>query len=195
MSKKVFTIPNILSMLRICMIPVFMHLYIAQGDYTGTAIILLLSGLTDTADGFIARHFNMISDLGKALDPVADKLTQAAMLLCLLSRFPLMIIPLLLLVVKEISSGVMSLMVIRRTNTVTGADWHGKVNTCLLYAMAVLHLVWPSIPAAISNAAIYTCTAMMLVSFALYTLRNIRALTAAKKEKNELTEEKECCEC
>ncbi len=50
--------------------------------------MLLLSGVTDLADGFIARHFHMISDLGKVLDPVADKLTQAAVLFCLITRFP-----------------------------------------------------------------------------------------------------------
>ena len=76
----ILTIPNILSFSRICMIPWFMWVYLARGDSLSAALILLLSGVTDCLDGFIARRFNMISNLGKALDPLADKLTQVAML-------------------------------------------------------------------------------------------------------------------
>ena len=72
----------------------------------------LLSGISDTADGIIARRFNMITTLGKAIDPVADKLTQIAMLLCLLTRFPSLIILFALLLTKEITGGVMSLLIL-----------------------------------------------------------------------------------
>ena len=72
---KIFTIPNLLSFLRLVMIPWFVWEYLDQENSIGTALILLLSGFTDTIDGMIARRFNMVSNLGKALDPVADKLT------------------------------------------------------------------------------------------------------------------------
>ncbi len=85
--KQLFTIPNLLSLLRLCMIPLIIWLYCAKKNYALTAAVLVLSGITDTVDGFIARRFNMVTDLGKALDPVADKLTQAAMMFCLLTRF------------------------------------------------------------------------------------------------------------
>lgn len=65
-------------------------------------MVLLLSGLTDVVDGIIARKCNMISDFGKAFDPIADKLTQAAMLCCLVVRFNYMLIPLGMLVIKEV---------------------------------------------------------------------------------------------
>ena len=68
-----------------------------------------ISGLSDTVDGVIARRFNMVTTFGKAIDPVADKLTQIAMLLCLLTRFPSLIILFVLLLIKEITGGVMSL--------------------------------------------------------------------------------------
>ena len=80
---KVFTIPNILSFFRLILIPVLIWSYVVKKNYAATGWILLLSGLTDIADGFIARRFHMISKLGKILDPVADKLTQATMLFCL----------------------------------------------------------------------------------------------------------------
>ena len=69
---KILTIPNILSLIRVCLIPLFVWLYLAQDDVLATAIVLLLSGLTDALDGVLARPFNLISDFGKALDPGAD---------------------------------------------------------------------------------------------------------------------------
>lgn len=83
---RILTIPNMLSALRICMIPLLVWLYYVKQDYLRTGGLLILSGLTDVVDGFIARRFQMISNLGKVLDPIADKLTQGAMLFCLKSE-------------------------------------------------------------------------------------------------------------
>ena len=173
---RVVTIPNLLSLLRLLMIPLFVWLYCARGAYYWTGVVLLLSGLTDIVDGFIARHFHMISNLGKILDPVADKLTQVAMLFCLITRFPLMLLPLVLMVLKELYMAVSGLIVIHRTSQVYGANWHGKVNTFLLYAMMILHVFWYDIPAAVSNLTIAACVVMMVVSLALYGVRNWRLL-------------------
>lgn len=177
MNKKIVTIPNLLSMFRLLLIPVFVWTYCARGAYLLTAGILLLSGLTDMADGFIARRFHMVSDLGKALDPIADKLTQAAMLFCLVTRFQMMWFPLILLAVKEISGGITSLLVIRKSGVVTGAEWHGKVTTTLLYIMMLIHLIWFNIPNTVSIVIIAMCFAMMLLSWVLYGWRNIKFLT------------------
>ncbi len=175
---KILTIPNLLSALRICLIPVFARLYL-KGDYAGTVAVLLLSGVTDIADGFIARHFGMISDLGKILDPVADKLTQAVMLLCLVSRSPLMLFPFALMAVKEIFMSATGIMLIRRTGAVLGAEWHGKAATVLLYAMMILHVLWYDIPAPLSVLTVCVCAAMIALSLVLYGVRNIRALSGA----------------
>lgn len=173
---RILTVPNILSFFRLCLIPVFMWLYCVKGNYIWTGIILILSGLTDTVDGFVARHFHMVSDLGKVLDPIADKLTQAAMLFCLLLRFPLMGIPLGLMVVKEFVMGITGFLVVQKTGKVFGADWHGKVNTWLLYAMMILHVFWHDIPAGISGILIGICVVMMLISLILYGRHNLKAL-------------------
>ena len=175
--KQLFTIPNLLSLLRLCMIPLIIWLYCTQKNYALTAVVLVLSGLTDMVDGYIARRFNMVTDLGKALDPVADKLTQASVMFCLLSRFRMMLVPLLLLIFKEVCNGVMSLIVIKKTGKVCGADWHGKVCTWLLYAMMFLHIVWFDISREWTTALISICVIMMTVSFALYMVRNYKMLT------------------
>ena len=173
---KILTIPNLLSFFRLCLIPVFMWLYCVERNYLWTGIILIISGLTDTVDGIIARKFNMISDLGKVLDPIADKVTQAAMLFCLLTRFPLVIAPLALMVVKEFFMGVTGLLVIQKTGKVLGADWHGKVNTWLLYAMMIIHVFWYNIPDVVSKVLIGICVVMMLISLVLYGRHNLKAL-------------------
>ncbi len=173
---KILTIPNILSFFRLCLIPVIVWLYVGKQDYLWTLLILTLSGLTDIADGIIARKFNMISDFGKAFDPVADKLTQMAMLFCLVSRFSYMVIPFALLVVKEVFTGIIALITIKRTNTVKGAVWHGKLTTVALYSTMALHVIWFNIPRTVSLILVGICIGIMLMSFILYAIQNIKAI-------------------
>lgn len=174
--KKILTIPNVLSFFRICLIPVIVWLYCVKEDYFWTTIVLMISGITDIVDGFIARHFGMISDFGKAFDPIADKLTQAVTLYCLVTRFPLMMLPLVVLVVKEVFAGITALLRIKKTNKVPMAVWHGKVTTLSLYGMMLIHLVWYNISDTASHVLIGACTAIMLLSAVLYGISNIKAL-------------------
>lgn len=178
--RQILTVPNLLSLLRLLMIPLFVYLYL-NGYKRWTAAVLILSGITDVVDGFIARHFGQVSDIGKALDPIADKLTQAAMLVCLMSGYPMMIVPFVLLAVKEIFAAVSGLIVIRRTGFVPGAEWHGKLTTMLLYGMMIIHVVWQDIPGWMSNVLNSGCVVMMLLSLVLYARRNIRAIRSAEK--------------
>lgn len=145
-----------------------------------TTIIFIISGLTDIVDGFIARKFNMISDFGKAFDPVADKLTQIVMLFCLVTRFPLMLVPLVILVIKEILAAIMNMITLKKAGYVVAAVWHGKMNTVLLYATMFIHIVWFNIPEIVSNILIAICIVMMLISSVLYTKSDVKAI---KKEK------------
>lgn len=173
---RIVTIPNLLSLFRICLIPIIVCLYFVEQCYFAAGCVLLLSGATDIVDGFIARKFNMISNLGKVLDPIADKLTQAVMLVCLTVRFPQMLFPLALMICKELAMLITGTWVIRRTGFVPGAVWHGKIATVLLYAMMVLHIFWPEIPASMSTVLVAASTLMIGLSFALYLIRNIRLL-------------------
>lgn len=174
--KRILTIPNVLSFFRICLIPVIVWLYCVKEDYLWTTIVLMISGITDVIDGFIARRFGMISDFGKIFDPIADKLTQLVMLCCLVIRFPLMILPLSVLVIKEFFAGITGLLTIKKTNKVMGAVWHGKVTTLSLYGMMLVHLVWYHISDEASHILIGACTAIMLLSAVLYGIRNMKIL-------------------
>ena len=178
---KILTIPNLLSLFRLILIPVIVWLYWFRKDYFPAGVLLIVSGLTDLADGYIARHFNAVSNIGKILDPIADKLTQAAMLFCLVTRFPLMAAPFGFLVIKEVFIGTTGLLMIRKTGKVVGADFHGKVATTLLYAMMILHIFWIDIPSAVSAVSILICLVSMAFTLLTYGSRNMRVLQGQEK--------------
>ncbi len=173
---QIFTIPNILSFARLGMVPFIVWLYCGKQEYVWAGILLIISGLTDIIDGFIARKFNMTSDLGKVLDPIADKFTQGAVLLCLLIRFPIMILPLILMLIKEIFMSVSGYAIIKKCGIVLGAQWHGKAATVCIYAMMMVHIFWSDIASWVSDISIGLCTAMIAISFVLYAIRNISYL-------------------
>jgi cardiolipin synthase len=174
--KRIITIPNALSMFRIVLIPFIIWAYCMKKAYVMTAVLLVLSGLTDMVDGFIARHFHMISNVGKLLDPVADKLTQAAVMISLVTRFSFMLLPLVILILKEITNFTLGLIFYRKSGKVNGADWHGKVATCMLYAMMIVHVLWIDIPVVVSNVLIIISAMLLLLSFVLYGIKNIKLL-------------------
>ena len=173
---KFLTLPNILSLFRIALIPVIVWLYAISDNILWTGIVLAVSGLTDIVDGWIARHYNMVSEVGKALDPIADKLTQGAVLLCMTFRFPLLVFPFILLLVKEAFVGLTGLLLIQKSGTVYGAEWHGKAATCLIYAMLLVHLFWVNIPPTIMVASVCLASGAILASFVLYAIRNLKLL-------------------
>ena len=169
---KIFTIPNLLSLLRLALIPLMMWLYLEQQEYVWTFVVLVLSGITDTLDGFIARKYNMISEFGKAFDPVADKLTQVAMLHCLGTTFPEIRYLLALLVIKEFISGIMSIISIQKTGQVQGAEWHGKVTTVLLYVLIADRMI----PGLLSIVLMILTVGMMVLSMVLYVQRHWKSI-------------------
>jgi len=91
-----------------------------------------------------------------------------------------MLLPLCVLVVKEITAGIMGLMVIRKTGDVFGAVWHGKATTVSLYSMMIIHLLWFNIPSVISGILIGACTALALLSAFLYTRENLKKLKSGR---------------
>ena len=173
---KIVTIPNVLSLLRLLLIPLILWMYVVKHDPLWTCAILVLSGVTDIVDGIIARRCHMVSDFGKAFDPVADKLTQIAMLFCLVTRFRWMLLPLCVMVVKEVAAGILGLVVIRKTGNVDGAVWHGKATTVSLDSMMAIHLIWFNIPGVLSGILIGACTALALLSAFMYTRENVKKL-------------------
>lgn len=181
-SKRILTVPNVLSMFRILLVPVIIYLYVIRKDETGAAVVLLISAVTDIVDGWIARTFNQVTDFGKFIDPCADKLTQFTMLCCLITKWHSMLIPATILVIKEMTDAYTSMWVIKNTNQVMGAEWHGKLATVIIHSTIVLHVIWPDIPQTATTVCIVLCAVAMLLSLMLYTIRNARAVLRSKAE-------------
>lgn len=177
---QIFTIPNALSVFRILLIPVFVVLYL-RDQYTGAAIVIALSGLTDLLDGKIARRFNQISELGKALDPVADKLTQAAMIICLMTRYAGLVYLFILFAVKELFMAIAGIVLLRKGKKLDGAMWFGKVSTAVFYVCMICLVAFPAMPLWLVNSMFVVTAAFLLLSFAMYLPQYRRMFREAKQ--------------
>ena len=169
--REIFSIPNLMGYFRILLIPLFSWMYCtadSTGDYYAAAVVVGISGLTDMFDGKIARRFHMVTELGKFVDPLADKLTQAALLICLAIRYPLMRAVLVLFVIKEGFMAVMGALLLPRGKKLDGAMWFGKVCTAVLYAVLFLLLLLPGIGTTVANVLIGICGAFLMFSFLMY---------------------------
>ena len=144
--KDIFTIPNIICYLRILIIPLFMYIYLTAEnprDYLIAAIIVLLSSVSDLFDGMIARKFNQVTELGKILDPVADKMNHFAILLCLAIRYKIMRLVIVVMVIKEAYMLFNGLYFLKRGKMMDGAMWYGKVCTAISFiSLFTLFLVY-----------------------------------------------------
>ncbi len=172
-----WNVPNLLSCFRIILIPLFVWRYFtaaAREEFYAAAFIIALSGLTDLLDGWIARHFHMVTDLGKVLDPFADKLTQCALIVCLITRHPLMKGLVVLFLIKELSMAALSAVLYRRGKKLDGAKWFGKVSTVVFYAVSLALVIFGKMPRGYAGALIGVCAAMMLIAFAGYAQLLIR---------------------
>ncbi|WP_164214527.1 CDP-alcohol phosphatidyltransferase family protein [Virgibacillus sp. YIM 98842] len=169
--KDIFTIPNILSYIRIVLIPLFAYFYITAvepRDYYIAALIILFSGLTDLLDGFIARKFNQITELGKIIDPIADKLTQMAIIVCLLFQYEYVWILIVLFVVKELFMGINGLVLLRRGKRLDGSMWFGKVSTAVFYVATFLLIAFPEMNSSTAAVLMTVTGAFLALSFVLY---------------------------
>ena len=132
-------IPNILTIIRFLMIPIIIFSVI-NGDYLVAFILFTISGITDIADGFIARKFNLISNFGKLMDPLADKLTQVSMLAILVLQN---IIPIWILVIVVLKEFIMvcGASFLYGKDVVVYSKWYGNLATVLFYIAIVSSLL------------------------------------------------------
>ena len=137
-------IPNILSVIRILLVFVFIAVFFSDfnGHVAVAILVFLLAGATDVVDGYLARRNNWITNLGKILDPFADKLMQCAVLVCLWIKD---IIPLWFVIpffAKELFTLIIGLVVIKRRSVAVVSKWYGKLTVCLFYATIVASVIW-----------------------------------------------------
>lgn len=170
---EIFTVPNFLSLFRLVLIPVYARIYLAateQLEYLMAGGIMALSCLTDLIDGKIARHFNQITNLGKILDPLADKITQFALTLCLSMKYPVLNPVLALFVVKEVFQLVVGLAFLLKGRMLPGALMAGKVCTTVLFVSLIAMVLMPNLNPRIVDAIALTDGVFLIFSFVSYIL-------------------------
>jgi cardiolipin synthase len=169
--KDLWSIPNILCYIRFLLIPVFVVTYIRADEpkqYIQAAAVVFLSGLTDFLDGFIARRFDMVTELGKIIDPLADKLTQASLIFILVVKIKWMFLLLILFVIMQLFLLVAGIVMLIKGTKIHGAKWFGKVSTTVFYATMLVLVAVPTLRTGITNTLMMVCGAFLLLSFLMY---------------------------
>ena len=187
-------IPNTLTIIRFLLIPLIV-LYIFTGNYILAFVFFTISGITDIADGFIARKFNLISNFGKLMDPLADKLTQISTLASLVFTHIIPIWILLIVLLKEFIM-IVGASFLYGKDVVVYSKWYGKLATVLFYIAIVVSLllkqfeitgIWEHLDLALYYfALIATIFSLIMYVKDLYN----KGFIDKKKKKKEVTVDK-----
>ena len=188
-TKENLTIPNLLSLFRILTIPFFIYFYLKDMVYVAI-IVLVAGGLSDCVDGYIARKFNQITELGKMLDPLADKLTQAAIAICIAFKYPIIAPVLIFFIVKELIMLIGAVVLIKKGARPVAANWYGKLGTILFYLSVTVVVIMTlcSVPSPTFEIVSYILLGLtaLIMAYSLfkYFLIALSQLKEMKKEKN-----------
>ena len=173
--KEIFSVPNVLSLLRIMLIPLYVVIYLRASEpmhYYISAGVLAVSCLTDLIDGQIARKFNMITTVGKIIDPFADKATQFTLILCLAIRrnLPLLWGMIVLFIIKESFQLIAGSIILHKGKILKGAVLPGKICTAVLFLTLVLMIMLPFLSDKVINTLCFVDSIFLLISFTAYIL-------------------------
>jgi len=175
--KEIFTIPNLLSLFRLLLIPLYVTIYLnarKNADYYLSAAILAVSCLTDLIDGQIARRCNMISTVGKVLDPFADKITQFTLVICLSIKYPILWTLIILIFVKEIFQLIAGIVRFKKGRMLKGAQITGKICTTVLFVSLIILVMMPEISYKFVQWITLIDAVFLLIAFADYIIVYIR---------------------
>ena len=179
---KIFTIPNIITMFRIVLIPIFIFCYFKYENVLINASLILLSAFSDVIDGIIARKFNLISNLGKYLDPIADKLSLFTLCLCLSIRYNYLFLLFIILLLRDGFMLFMGAKFLLKYKYTYCAKWYGKVATASCYLCFGLHILWVYIPSIILQIIFLIASCFVLTSFILYMCFEFKMLRKLEQE-------------
>lgn len=171
--KEILTIPNLLSLFRLVLIPVYADIYLnakSDSDYFLAGSIMTVSCLTDMIDGQIARRFHMVSNLGKFLDPLADKTTQFILTYCLSLKYQPLQPVLALLMIKELFQIIAGLIYLQKGKMLPGALMEGKICTAVLFLSLITLVLFPRLEQRLIHAIAAADTAFLCIAFGGYVI-------------------------
>jgi len=185
-------IPNILSVIRILMVPLFIYLffYYYERQIYLSLYVFLLAGITDIADGYLARKCNWITNAGKLLDPLADKMMQCAVLVCfaLKNFIPWWIAAMYM--GKELFMICGALIVLKKIKVTVKSNWYGKCMTAVFYAIAFAVFIIKLFALTMSGIVYFILFASALIlamgTTALYIIDTLRINAEVRKSKKKI---------
>ena len=176
--------PSMLSIFRLCLVPVFVVIYFSGLENSAllAALVYAVAIVTDFLDGRIARKYNLITNLGKVLDPLGDKMLTFAVLACITidSIIPLWV--LVVFMVKEILMGIGGLLIHRVAKMeIPSSNIIGKTATTLFFIVCVILMVFDGIPRKVAVTMICVCLATSIAAFVSYLLNYRRIMLGRRK--------------
>ena len=166
-------LPNILTTIRLFLVPLFAYCMIGSHNFALAAAIFLVSGATDIVDGYIARKFHMITDFGKIYDPFVDKLMQITAIVCLAIAEIVPIWVIIIVVIKEVTM-IVTGGVLYLKHIVVHSNWYGKACTVIFYAIVFVFIIWKQMPAPWQMGLCIAMIASMLFSAIAYIIDTVK---------------------
>ena len=169
--KEILTVPNLLTLFRLILLPVYAAIYLSATtslDYLLAGGVMAVSCTSDLFDGMVARRFHQITTLGKILDPLADKITQCTLTLCLSFRYPLLWPLFGLFLIKELFQLVVGVCFLLKKKILPGALMAGKVCTTVLFISLIGLVTFPDMPRSMVMIIAVTDSAFLTISFVCY---------------------------
>ncbi len=166
-------IPNILTTFRLIIIPFFAYSIISGQAVWISVLLFLLSGVTDIVDGWIARHYNMITDVGRVYDPLVDKLMQITAVVCLaiIDVIPIWIIGIVL--VKEVAMIIIGCILYFK-NIVVQSNWYGKFATVYFYTVIFVFIICPGMSRTVEWILSISLAAVLIWAAIAYLIRFVK---------------------
>ncbi len=184
--KENMTIPNLLSCIRLVLIAP-MVLFILEENYLMAALMLLISAISDIFDGIIARNLDQVTELGKMLDPIADKLTLIAILISLSAVNRAVLKFAAAMFAKEVMMLTGGYILLKKGLKPPAAKWFGKISTVIFYicitVLVILRAMWGIKNDTLTMVLLAVTTAAMLFSLLMYTKIFTRMIRTDKLDK------------
>lgn len=175
-------IPNYISLFRLCLIPLFVYFYFGQRSVARAVVTFLVAGASDVLDGYLARHNGWTTNLGRILDPVADKCMQSTVLVCLSID---KIIPWWIsgiLIGKELLMVLGATRLIKKFHTYAQSGWYGKGAVVLFYAIVVVLMLFDGLDVAARTALSLLMIVAMLFALSMYYVKIYRSNTRSTSD-------------
>jgi len=163
-------IPNILTTVRLIIIPFFAYFLFKAESFWLAAALFLLSGITDVVDGWIARRFNMITDVGSVYDPLVDKLMQITAVVCLAVKEVIPVWIICIIAAKEVTMIAVGIVLYIK-KIVVHSNWYGKIATVLFYAVILALIVFPQINYFVKMTILGLLVVVMLLAAVGYLIK------------------------